>query len=839
VRRRWLVASAQRIAFLFAVAETTARAQESGPHEPPKVEAPSGYVESIETPGETGGVEDEADAGAAQAEESERTGETPRGLSRAQTERVEQIVVRARKRDELLEETPISITALSETTLREAGITRVDEIQQLVPNLAFVTGRSGFDSRVRIRGIGPLEGGDPGVGIYVDGVYLPRAFGSVLNVVDIQQLEVLRGPQGTLFGKNTVGGAINITTIKPRDELEGFAYLRTGSFGTIDTRATLNVPVNVGIFEDKLFTRFSFASANSQGYAYNQLRDEYFSDQQGLWFLGSVLYQPTDSIDVNLAGNWFEGHSKGKGGQCFAELDHAPNNIVQAVIIQPNYPDFFEQCAKSEPFLFEADTATITNPVDYGMWGTISWDAGEAGFLDSLNLKLIGSWREQSLRTREDIDMTATPLVVVSALGGDEEFAGQPRESQVFNVEGQVNGVTLDGDLVFVTGIFAQWEKRGSGLATRGAAGTAADAAGGTTVEDTGQKDWDWAIFGQATYDVTEWIGLTAGLRYTQEKKGVSRLTENPFVEGEGRILLDADGRAIFDAWTPMGSIQATAPDDWLEETPLDFLMGYFTYARGFKGGGFNAAASATRQVAQDLEPYQPEFLDSFEIGFKTMGWEDKLTFNSSFFIGKYEDIQVVTTTALPGADPNDLPVVERTIQNAAKATIKGMELETLARPIDGLELTGSIGLLDPIYNDYIGISDIDGTQLDRSGQTFNDVPEFTSFVSVQYSFEVDAPVPDWLNGWLTPRLEWYYQSETHINAGPELRGAIQPGYNLLHFRTSYDFWDDRAQFAFFIRNLTDQEYFREAQTIVNPFGVVIRYYEPPRMIGIEMSVRF
>jgi len=234
---------------------------------PQRIEAPSGYVESIEEPGTLGGEEDEVDAGEAQVETIEGGGDVP-GVSKRQLARAEKIVVQARKREELLEETPIAVTALGEAELRESGVTRIDDIQLLVPNLIFQSDNTGAQTNVRIRGVGTSTDGvafDPGVGIYVDGVFLPRAFGSLIDVVDVQQIEVLRGPQGTLFGKNTVGGAINITTVKPRDELEAFALVRPGNFDRVDTRVTLSVPVRAGWFDEKLFTRFSFASTQTPG----------------------------------------------------------------------------------------------------------------------------------------------------------------------------------------------------------------------------------------------------------------------------------------------------------------------------------------------------------------------------------------------------------------------------------------------------------------------------------------------------------------------------------------------------------------------------------------------
>jgi iron complex outermembrane receptor protein len=755
-------------------------------------------------------------------------------------QRVEEIVVRARKREELLEDTPISITALSANALRNAGITTIDQIQDLVPNLTFFTGRTGDFTKVRIRGIGPLELGDPGVGIYVDGVYMPRGMGSVLNVVDVEQIEVLRGPQGTLFGKNTVGGAITIHTVQPDENLRAFTMIRGGSFSTIETRTTMNIPLEIGPLTDKVFSRFSFATSNVGGYTKNRLRDEYWSDTESLWFLGSLRFVPTDDIEVNVSGNYFQRHSRGKGGECRVELEEPPDPAV-AALMEQEYPEFQDACRASDTYKFKADAHSLSTPSDYGIWGHAKWDLGEVGFLDDLNLKVLGSWREQSIRFREDIDMTEVPLVQVSALGGSDPFDGRPVDSQAYNAEGQVNGAAFDDRLVFVTGIFGQWENRRSGLATRALAGTIADFFNATTIEDTKQNDWDWAIFGQATGKLTDWLSLTAGLRFTEEKKGIARSIVNPFgtatAPNEPIVLLDDSDAKKFTAWTPMASLAATVPEDLLGDGPIDHFMGYFTYGRGFKGGGFNAAVAASRNIAQEVQPYDPEFLDSFEIGFKTSAFDNRVTLNTAFFYGDYSDIQVVTNMVIPGPNPGDLPTTERVIQNAAKATLQGIEAEMFSRPIDNMQLSVAIGLLDPIYDDYLGFSDLDGTDLQRDGESFNDVPKFTSTVTLQYAFELGDGLPERMQGWLTPRLDWYYQSKAHITAGPELKTATQNGYNLLHFRTSYDFWDDRVQLAFFIRNLTDQAYFREVQPLTNPFGFNVRYFEPPRTYGGELSV--
>ena len=178
----------------------------------------------------------------------------------ASARHVEEIVVQARKRAELLEETPISISVVGAAEMRETGVTRLDDVQQLVPNLRIASPSDGQAADFVIRGVGTPQSSaiafDPGVGIYVDGVFLPRAVGTLIDVLDVQQIEVLRGPQGTLFGKNTVGGAVNITTVKPQEKLEGFALLRPASLGQVYTQAMLNLPV----VEDRVFARLSMST---------------------------------------------------------------------------------------------------------------------------------------------------------------------------------------------------------------------------------------------------------------------------------------------------------------------------------------------------------------------------------------------------------------------------------------------------------------------------------------------------------------------------------------------------------------------------------------------------
>ena len=735
---------------------------------------------------------------------------------------VEEVVVTARRRAELVEETPISITALAESTLREAGVTRLEQIQQLVPNLQMPTGRSGLEGRMRIRGVGTSTSEvafDPGVGIYVDGVYLPRSLGQLVDVLDIAQIEVLRGPQGTLFGKNTVGGALNITTVKPVDEVEGWALLRPGNLGYVHTRAMLNTPVGSGWLADKLAARVAFSSTNRRGYTYNSYRDEYWSDKNALAFLGSLRFVPTDEVTVDVSGSWARNHARQRGGQCL---------VVRETVLGNLQPGLYDACRESQKYEFQADPASIADVESYGTWGTISWDVGEIGFVDSLLLKSITSWRQQRVRGRDDMDMTRYQVIQLASVGGGP-VDGEPGFQQQISQEIQFNASALDGRLNMVGGFFLFWEKGTSIWSIL----ALEDVLNSASTTDVAFDNWSWAPFFQATADVTDWASLTAGLRYTEDKKGLHLLFYDP--RQPDPPTLDQSRRAIFDDWTPMASLALRMPEDWVSDVPLDYLMGYFTYAYGFKGGGFDAVIAPS---AENLNQFEPETMDSFEIGAKSIWFDQRLTFNISAFLGKYDDIQVTKFQDIGDIDGDGLPNLQRVTLNAANATTKGVEIELQAIPIDGLQIVGSVGLLNARYDDFIGIDDVTGQNVDRSGERFLGTPDMQTHLSVQYSIPVDFDGPQWLQGWVTPRADWSYTSSIQY-LGPEIPAGTQPGFNLVHLRLSYDFLGESAQVALWTRNLLDEEWFDYAFSSSSSFGIADRWFQIGRTWGAELSYRF
>ena len=806
----------------------------------PGLESPSGYQRETDALDQTEAQETSNDAEAAEAEIVEKKGAAAADLTPAEGRRVEEIVVHARKREELLENTPVSVTALSEEMLKAANVTRLDQIQELVPNLSIFRTLSGQTASIVIRGVGnfPFIYYDQGVGLYVDGVYLSRNAGSVLDVVDVASVEVLRGPQGTLFGKNSIGGAVSLTTVKPKPELEGYVEISAGGFGTLDTRAVLNLPIAPEIFDDRLATRLSFASYKMAGYTRNEFNDKDSSDRNSQNFLGSIQYRPIDELTLDLSGTWSHSSTRGLGGQCRNVDFPAGGAPPTAPFVQIYYPGFEAACEASQPYNFQSEVSGLAEVDSAGTWGIATWDVGDLWVIEDVAVKSTSAWRQQTPSSQLDIDMTEFPIAVSNGFGdGSDPLQGQPSFQRQMQTELQLNGTTLDERVNFVGGLFAFWESANEDNGLSILPNTPV-APLGISYNYTTVSNWDWALFGQGTVDLTEWASFSAGTRYTQEKKGLSRLVLQP----ENAIVpvpVDFTGRAIYDAWTPMASLALTAPVEWLDPILLEHLMGYFTFSKGFRGGGFNGGARVDNPV--DIAPFEPEYIDAYEIGFKTIALDRMLTTNLSIFYMDRTDQQVpqIVSNVCPPEQPDCIPPTSVLTRNAASSVSKGFELEATAMPIDALLIDGSVGYTDSRFGDFPDAQDpLTGAAINRRGERIPFTPLWQTHLGAQYSVEIPTPGPLWMRGWLTPRLDWSYRSE-QVNWAEELTDLTQPGFGLLNARLSYVFNDNRSQVAFWAMNLCNKVYFQETVALPRITTVVTRYYEPPRTLGVEVSHSF
>jgi iron complex outermembrane receptor protein len=606
--------------------------------------------------------------------------------------------------------------------------------------------------------------------------------------------------------------------------------VRPGNFDRVDTRFTLNVPIRLGWLEDKLFTRLAVATINTPGYSYNVTRREPLNGDNSIAFLGALRFLPTDDVTIDLTGTWSKNHNNGIAFQCVVA------NREGGALVPLLPPGALEECDRSRPFKTFANIDSVTSLESWGTWMVANWDVGEVPWLGDISVKSLTSWREQLPRTREDIDALSFDIVQIANLGGSI-LDGKPNDQRQIMQEGQINGRTLDDRLDYVGGVFGFWEDGvldqttyvlPPGQGNPVALNTLSEAI--TTIDN-----WSWALYGQASYDILDWLSITGGVRYTQDKKG---LTFFQFDPRTGVSNADEAGDKVFEKWTPMASIAATVPDDLLGDAPIDHAMGYFTYSQGFKGGGFNGVSTGGESAGTGAAfAYDPETLDNYEIGFKLIGFERRATLNLSLFYGEYDDVQV-TQILITGIGPDGSPILSRLTDNAAKGTTKGVEVELQANPIDGLLVTGNLGFTDAVYDEFPdALSDFDGQTIDRSGERFLFTPRLQTFLAAQYSF----PVPGLegpMEGWLTPRLEWAYQSSVQW-IGPEVPQGTQRGYNLLNARLSYDFFDDQAQVALWAKNLLDEDYFTFVTPTVSALGFLTRTYAAPFTFGAELSWRF
>ncbi len=753
--------------------------------------------------------------------------------------KIEEIVVHARKRDELLQDTPVSVTALSGQVLEDNGITRLDEIQTLVPNTFFQVGRSNQDANLRMRGVGAGSNEiafDPGVGVYVDGVYIPRALGMLVELFDVRQIEVLRGPQGTLFGKNTVGGAILIQTIRPQPETYGTLSVNTGlvrdfhDLNSAVARAMLNVP----LVEDRILGRFSFMSKNAAGYVADATQAGNKSDVNSYTFLGSLRFLPTEDLTIDLDGTWGRDHNNGRGGQCVFFNEAAPlKNVV---------PGFIDACRRSRPYSISTNLNGISDLESMGVWTNAEWDFGAVGFLENLTIKGIGSWRRQLPRIREDLDSTELGVIQISSVGGSLQD-GIPGSQEQYSSELLLNSEAWDNRLNIVSGAFGFWET-GRVEPTTLAGGSLPVPLSESTAM-TAIDNWSWAIFTQATVDVTDWLSLTGGVRYTEDKKGqTSFIRDQRFPDMEP--TLDESARRVFDRWTGMASAALTAPEAMLDPTPLGFLMGYYRFSQGFRGGGFNGLLGS--ESADTLLPFDQELLDNHEIGIKLTALEDRLTANLAYFYGDYQDIQVIT---IQGIQDPTVPTglrIERITRNAAAATVQGFELEFRAIPTPGLSFTGSFGWIDATYDSFDQASDelsfctepefnAGECFRDRSGEGFDRTPRLESSLITQYEYPLDVDSPTFA-GTIIPQFTWTYRDNYHLFSR-QVTPLIQHGFHLFNARLAYEFLETRMMVALWGKNLTNEAYFNEGTPIQSSFGSVTRYFALPRTFGAEVSYQF
>jgi iron complex outermembrane receptor protein len=720
---------------------------------------------------------------------------------------LEEIVVTARRREEFLQRTPVAVTAFGAQALEERSIGDIWDIAGYTPNVEFtpgsITGNSG--GHIFIRGIGQsdfLITTDPGVGVYVDGVYLGRTQGGLLDLLDFERIEVLRGPQGTLFGKNTIGGAVNIVSARPRGEFGGVAEVTTGRFNRIDGRFTIEFP----IAEDKLSGRIAVLSKNRDGYGKSvdfttgETLNE-LGDDNTLAARGALLWTPDENIDVLLAIDGTRAREEGPVQSMVEFITPDPAdpaslinlyNFVAVPVL--GVPPFDGRYIPDNPFInFENGRAASRNDLDnWGVSATVDWDLG------GQKLRSVTAYRNLENRTGAG---DATPAEII--LQRDNLKQDQ------FSQEIQLSGLSFNSRLNWITGaIYYTENAENHTIVAQIPALNPVFAMLGIPVE-LGRDDIhknkteSMAFYAQGTYALTERLSFTLGGRYTYEKK---KYTPNFRTLSLVTIIPRQTLDKSWNVFTPKFGMEFQANDD---------ILTYVSVARGFRSGGFNGRAGNVVSLAG----FDPEFVWTYELGLKSRWFADRLQINAAAFYNDYTDIQLLLVNATPTG-------FNVTTENAASAKVTGFELEMLARPIAGLDLSASVGYMDSKIKGPPPGSGVAG------GARLMETPEWSLSLGAQYRM----PAGDL--GALTLRVDYNYRSRTFHDV-KNTPSIAQKGFGLLNMRLTFETTDSGWQLALFGTNLTDERYKTTGIEALGFANFAVAQWGRPREWGLSLKYSF
>jgi iron complex outermembrane receptor protein len=728
--------------------------------------------------------------------------------------RIEEVRVTARKIEESLQDTPVAVSAFGEQDIERLNPQDLRDIGAYAPNVS-VGSIPGFNAAaIAIRGVstGDIPSSfDPAVTVAVDGFYYGHAQTSLLDMFDLQQIEILRGPQGTLFGKNTIGGVVNVTSKRPTGEWGVEGEVSVGNYSHVEAKAAVDIP----FIEDVLAGRFAFMSTQNDGYYTNTVDGEDIGGKDVQTFRGRFLFTPTDSFEALLSFEWEEDRSDTPpvintstaqdpngyyGSDLFYFLGY-PGRGTGGPLAQPlgdpfdtglvsryEHVDGFADYTSSTGHFFDIEGVYLNMSWDV-LGGTITSITGKRSVDSDLYNDYLG----------ENVPVYATMRSVYRDTFSQElRFASNI--SNVFDYQVGVYFQNNELDYINHTSL-------GSGHPF---SGILWPAAGLLQTGDGGQETDTFAVFGEANYHLTEKWGLTLGARYTEEEKDFNLRPIG--VPESGRVVTDND-------WD---SVTYRLGTDYRLN---DEIMLYATFSTGFKSGGFNEQATSPATAALSFDE---EEADAFEVGMKSDLFDGRLRLNVAAFYTEYEGLQLDSVVPVEGSAIGQ----ESTITNAGSSTVQGVEIEATARVTEYLTLQGTLGYLDAEYDEF----DCD---LDRNPANGNEdctvldvkrTPEVTASGGITF----DQPVADL--GSLSYNLNFTY-TDSYYNDVFNSVGSEHEDVFLLNGSITLYEAGERYRIGIFGRNLTDEEYQTSGLGVANLWS--FSTYGAPRTYGLELGFNF
>ncbi len=692
---------------------------------------------------------------------------------------LEEVIVTSQRTEESLQDVPISVTALGEDDLERRQITNTLDLISQVPNL-IGSNNVGLGSATSffLRGVGQDESistSDPAVGTYIDGVYIARQINNNSYLYDIERIEVLRGPQGTLYGRNTSGGAVRIITRKPENELKGYLDLAYGDYERVDAKAMLNAPLT-----DALSFRLNAFTINqNEGFIKNLTTGEEHWAPEGVGARAQLRFSSGESVDATLSIDY---------------ADEEGTGVVGSDFLRNTDNDLFTVVSGLEGQFAETDQFGITLNADFT--------------IGDMKLESITGWRDLNQTFLLDLSDDDPPQYVLPHDSNHKQF------SQEFTLSRSA------GKLDWLAGIFYMREENRSEIGDE--LFLFGGAVAGNFRKSLDNDTDSYAVFAQATYNLTDRFGITLGGRYTEEEKSVD-VVQYFVAPGPASGGGDYPGTPgiLVPLWDTSDVVGLGTPSDvtFSEFTPKaafefrqnESVLWYLSYTEGFKSGGWNARVTDPR----DFVLFQPETVQSYEAGLKSELFANRLRANLTLYRADYDDFII---TAL-NAQGRFVTI------NAAEARIQGVEAELLFRASENLDLFGNLGTMDNEYRRLVGADFPISNEIKR-----------TPKLSYQLGLNWTVPVPS-LGGAFFTTATLSHQDEYFgglKNDPVELSEAI----DLVDFLLGYGPDDRRWQVEASCKNCTDEEYHHSTLNF-GTLGFATQYPGLPRTWQVRFRYNF
>ncbi len=725
---------------------------------------------------------------------------------------LEEVIVSARKRDENVQSTPIAMTALTGAAIDESKLFTVSDIEQKAPNLSFSSSNNGSSSSLQAfqRGVGQFDSSlttDPGVGLYLDGVYLARTVGSNFELADIASIDVLRGPQGTLYGKNTIGGAISVTTKVPNGETSFMGQLTGGEREYVSFSGFAEAPIS-----DDIAASVALLTKNSNGWQDRNQNDD--AGNNDMWAVRTHL-------NANFTDSW--------SSHLAVDYTHIDQNVYPQVLTDFDstaaIPGLYNRfvgpvdgvCCETN--LDNIDRSNALNELDReknSTWG-LSWintlDRGD------LTLKSVTGYRDMDSENYRDADNSPNVYFEVGNELDTKQF------SQEF-ILSNASGSRFD----WLVGAYYLKEDGDTSANVTVAEGLF-EALGAAPVDltlsyDTTQDTTSFAAFFFTTWHWTNTTRVNVAARYTYDQKELAMFTVKR--ASQTPILLPGPSgpAACTDVIADGNGSSYTCDEDWSEISPKlgidhdfsDSVMGYASIAQGFRSGIYNGRPNSTAQISVA----DPETLTSYELGLKTQLWGRRLQLNGAIFYDDYKDQQFLVNKPSTDSAADALALV---VANAADSTISGVELEFTALPTDSLKLTGSASWLQAEYEEFESVNPVTGELEDLSDREFAGVPDWTASLAAIYSWDLAGGATVRLRGDAYYKGEVFYSNDYDCNCFDRLNAD---GFTTYNAGLSFISADARWEFSVFGRNLSDERAISGGFG-VDAFGITTVSYTAPR----------